>query len=240
MPYIDPDEKLVAFFRLHAKKNTTKSLEAGRPIYEDEEVVEIHFPASREVSVFPGWAMSHWQIDPETGSQYPVTYRERFKRQYEQFKAKAAQTKVGTPLQEAPFISAGKRLELQGQNIYTVEQLASVEGAELKNLGIGGRDLKNAACEYIERGTNRASDMKLHAELEALRAKNAILEEDLAHAKAKPVIEDASEGEFAGMSNHEIKEYVANNTGQTPLGNPSRKTLVRMATECRPERMTAA
>ena len=47
------DEKLVAVFKHHAEKNELKSKEAGRPIYDDKEVVEIHAPGSRNSTVQP-------------------------------------------------------------------------------------------------------------------------------------------------------------------------------------------
>ena len=69
--------------------------------------------------------MSHWSDDPVTGEQTQVTYAERFQHQYRQFKTAAAQTKTGTPLDHAPFLTEGRRAELRAQNIYTVEALAA-------------------------------------------------------------------------------------------------------------------
>ncbi len=106
--------------------------------------------------MFPATAFSHWEIDPQTGEQAKVTYAERFQRQYQQFKAHATQTKSGTPLAYAPFLTEARRAELRAQNIYTVEALAAIDGQELKNLGPGGRELKNAAMEYIEEAKARA------------------------------------------------------------------------------------
>jgi hypothetical protein len=95
--------------------------------------------------VLPATSVSHWAIDPATGGQIKVTYAERFRRQYQQFKALTAQTKSGTPLTHAPFLTEGRRAEMRALNIYTVEQLAAIDGQELKNIGTGGRELKNAA-----------------------------------------------------------------------------------------------
>ena len=62
-------------------------------------------------------------------SRSTVTYAERFARQYQQFKAQAAQTKSGTPLEYAPFLTEARRAELRALNIYTVEALAAIDGA---------------------------------------------------------------------------------------------------------------
>ena len=115
-----------------------------------KEIVELHYPGSRNWSAHPATSFSHWAIDPATGEQVKVTYAERFSRQYRQFKAHATQTKSGTPLTFATFLTEARRAELRAQNIYTVEALAAIDGQELKNLGPGGREMKNAAMEYIE------------------------------------------------------------------------------------------
>jgi hypothetical protein len=231
----DPDDALVVLFKYLAVKNPAETLAQGRPIFDDKEHVQIMAGGMKDVKVFPAHEFCRWVVDPYTGEQRKQTYAERFKRQYQQFKAEASQTKQGTPLDHAPFLSEGRRSELRAQNIYTVEQLALIEGAELKNLGPGGRDLKNQAVDFIEQAKSGAPNLQLQAELEALKARNAVLEEDLA---AKKELEK-SEGEFAGMTDQEIKEYITTHTGQRPLGNPARRNLVRMATECRPEKVVA-
>ena len=233
----DPDEVLVVLFKHQAFPNDDKSLAAGRPIFDDLEVCEIRAPGSKEVKVFPATFFSRWVDDPFTGQQRKQSYAERFKHQYQQFKADAAQTKTGTPLELAKFLTDGRRAELRAQNIYTVEVLAAVEGAELKNLGPGGREMKNAATEYIEAGKTSAPNKMLQAELEALKARNAILEEDMAAKKAREASDPDEPGEFAGMSLAQIREFITVNTGQAPLGSMNRKTLVRMAATARPEQV---
>jgi hypothetical protein len=233
----DPDAALVALFRYNAKLNEAKTNEAGRPIYDDEEICEIRFPGSRNVSVFPATAMSHWSTDPETGGQIKVTYAERFRRQYQQFKSHNAQTKSGTPLGHAPFLTEARRAELRAQNIYTVEALAAIDGQELKNLGFGGRELKNGALEFIAESKTNAPNLQMQSELEALRAKNAVLEEDMQALKAQAEKKVATaEGEFDNMTLEQLREFIHTNTGQQVIGTPNRKSLVRMAMDCRPDK----
>jgi len=231
----DPDDVLVVLFKHFAQENPAKSLEAGRPIFDDIEVCEIRSPGNKDVKVFPATSFTRWIDDPHTGRQTKQTYAERFSYQYRQFKAQATQTKSGTPLDHVPFLSEGKRAELRAQNVYTVEQLAAIEGTELKNLGPFGREMKNKAEEYIAEGKSSAPNMKMRAELEALRARNAVLEEDM---QAKRNADDA-EGEFANMDLDQIREYITTNSGQEPIGakNMNRKTLVRLAANLRPEKV---
>lgn len=223
MPVRDPDESIVALFKHHAVKNEGKTLKEGRPIYDDMEICELRFPGSRAVSVFPAMAFSHWINDPETGEQTKMTYAERFARQYRQFKEQHAQTKSGTPLAHALFLTEARRSELRALNIYTVEALAHIDGQELKNLGAGGRDLKNKAQEYIKESKSNAPNLALQAELEALKARNAILEED----KERRTKDDP----FEDMTTDQIRDFIRENTGHAPHGALNRKTLVRMATE---------
>jgi len=222
----DPDDTIVALFRNHAMKNEAKTLTEGRPIYDDMEVVEIRFPGSRSMSVFPATAFSHWQNDPQTGEQTPITYAERFSRQYQQFKSQHAQTKSGTPTAHAQFLTEARRAELRALNIYTVEQLAAVEGPELKNLGGGGRDLKNKAVEYIAESKAAAPAAAMAAELDALRARNAVLEED-----AKLTKQPAGDGAFDDMTLDQLRDFITTNSGHAPHGSLGRKTLTRMASD---------
>jgi hypothetical protein len=232
MPLRNPDDVLVAQFKFQAMENQVKSLKEGRPIYDDVEVCVIRAPGSKDVKVFPSTAFSHWDDDPETGTQRKVTYAERFSHQYRQFKANAAQTKSGTPLEHAPFLTDARRAELRAMNVYTVEQLAAVEGTELKNLGPYGREAKNKAIEFIEEARGAAPNKQMLAELEVLRAQNAVLQEDMAALKNGNA---RAEKEFDGMSDDALREYIGAQTGSVPQGTLPRKTLKRMAMDARPE-----
>jgi hypothetical protein len=230
----DPDAAVVALFRLHAVKNESKTLEAGRPIYDDVEVCEIRFPGSRAVSVFPATAFSHWQGDINSGEQIPITYAERFMRQYQQFKMHNPQTKSGTPLADAAFLTEARRAELRALNIYTVEALAAVDGQELKNLGHNGRDLKNRAQEFIDESKRGAPNLAMQAELEQLRARNVVLEEDrkLLRERGKDVVtQDVVDAEFDDMDIDQLREFITTNSGHAPHGSIGRKTLIRMASD---------
>ena len=234
----DPDDSIVAIFKELAVKDEVASLAAGRPVFVDEEIVELHYPGSKNWSAHPATSFSNWVIDPTTGEQTKVTYAERFRRQYQQFKAHATQTKVGTPLQYVPFLTEARRAELRAQNIYTVEALAHVDGQELKNLGQGGRDMKNAAMEYVAASQTGAISAQVQAELEALRAKNQVMEEDLAALKAAKV--PGPNDEFDEMDLAQLREYITSNTGQAPLGTLNRKNLLRLARDAAPEKASAA
>jgi len=104
MPPRGTDDDLTVIFKNFAVRNPAKTARAGRPIYDDMEVCEIRKPGGRDYSVFPALSMSHRANDAETGT-IVVTYAERFKRQYRQFKELQTQTKSGTPLEHVPFLT---------------------------------------------------------------------------------------------------------------------------------------
>jgi hypothetical protein len=222
---IPNDKGVIAIFKNGTVRNPLKSAEAGRPIFDDVEVVEVRHPGSRDYGVYPATERSHWIVDEVTGEQRAVSFAERFAKQYQQFKANQQQTKSGTPLDYLPFLTEGKRAELRALNIYTAEALTIVDGAELKNLGPSGRDLKNKAIEFLANASDAAKVTKLEAELEAMRARNQVLEDD-----AKVLAADKPPtSEFEGMSNEQLRDHIASLTGITPKGNLPRRTLLRMA-----------
>jgi hypothetical protein len=237
----DPDDVILAIFRHDSVKNERKSAEAGRPIFDDIELCELRYPGSKNTGVYPALGFARWVIDPETGEQVKQTYAERFSRQYQQFKRHSAQTKAGTPLTFATFLTEARRAELRAQNVYTMEQLAAIDGQELKNLGPSGREYKNQAVQFLEEAAVGAPNTKLAAELEALRAKNDVLESDLkllqeaASRKA-----DEADDDFNTMSNEQLRSFIEANTGHAPKGLLNRKTLMRMARDCSPENTEAA
>jgi len=225
----DPDASVVALFKTIARKNETESIKQNRPVFDDFDVCELRYPGSKNVGVYPATGFSHWIVSPIDGSQQAISYAERFKRQYQQFRSESVQTKSGTPLEYGRFLTEARRAEMRAQNIYTLEALAAIDGAELKNLGVNGRDLKNKAIEYLEEAKTGAPNTQMMAELEALRARNALLEEDIRRVAPADEFTSTHGDRFDGMNIEQLREFVTTNTGQAPLGSMNRKTLLRLA-----------
>lgn len=224
------DRGVVAVFRNDIVKNHAKSVEAGRPVFDDVELVEMRYAGSKNISVFPATEFSHWDEDEINGGQRAVTYAERFSRQYQQFKAHQQQTKSGTPLDYLPFLTEAKRAELRALNIYTAEALSLLDGAELKNLGPGGREMKNQAIGFLETSSDVARLSKMEEELTALKARNQVLEDDLKAGPRQGAV-DEEPAEFVNMTDTQLRDHIKALTGIAPKGHPSRKTLIRMAQE---------
>ena len=230
------DERgVIAIFRNHMTPNEGKSAQAGRPIFDDVEICELRFAGSRNVFVFPATSMSHWDDGADGLGHRIITYAERFPLQYQQFRTRQHQTKVGTPLDYLPFLTEARRAELRALNIYTAEALSIVDGAELKNLGPQGREFKQAAIEFLERSDDNARLSQMQQRIDELMAQQEVLKQDLERAKSngngaekKPTYDD--------MSDDQLRAHVKTVTGIEPKGNLPRKTLIRMAEEQREAR----
>src|SRR5690606_12795694 len=105
IPMSKSDAQLVVTFRADKVKNEAKSVEAGRPIYDDIELCEVRTAGDREtVKVFPAHAFHQWAMNEE-GEQEQITYAQRWSEQYRRFKERRAQIQEGTPLSELPFLT---------------------------------------------------------------------------------------------------------------------------------------
>ncbi len=198
-----------AAFKTLSVMNDAKSKKDGRPVYDDHEVCEIRFSANKQtVGVFPAHEQCEWGEDPVTSERVRITYAQKFNEQYKKFKAGAVQSASGTPVEELPFLTQGKRLELKALNIYTAEALAALDGNNLKMLGMGGRDLKNQAQLYLDSAAKSHDVMAVVAEnedlkrriaaLEALASSTRLPEQDT--AQSVPVEDEDEAGSGSGAS----------------------------------------
>lgn len=174
------DSKTTVTFRNHVMPDPAASQKAGRPIFSESEVCDIVFAANTKTkATFP----AH-EAEPNATRESVkegggvITYAMMYNEQYRAFKAGTTQPLGGTPLSEAPFLTEAKRRELKALNIHTVEALADLDGPALKQLGMGGRELKNQATAYI-----RSADGSANAT--ALAAENVSLREQMAELQAQ-------------------------------------------------------
>ena len=226
------NEHLVTpFFTTEAVEDLPASLLAGRPIFKEMELVEVRIAGDRNFApVFP--ALSMWMRD---GNQ-EISYAERWPEQYARFKEGAVQVADGTPLDELPFLTVGRRAELKALKIYTAEALAALDGRNLKVLAGEGHKLKEAAQAYLDKANGTAniihmvkenSDLKsqldtMKAQIEALQ-RGQPLQPQAVERQALPPADD-----FGDMTDAQLKDEIAKLTGNRPQGNPNRGTLLSM------------
>jgi hypothetical protein len=209
------DALLIVKFYHDAKENKFKSHEAGRPVFDDIEMCEINFPADRAKSLFVP-AHSEWKRFGTTR----VTYAERFKEHYARFKLNEGPVVEGTPLSEAPFLSMAQKASLKALQVYTIEQLASLTGQALKNIGAGGLAIQQQAEAYLSTASGTADAVKMRIEIEELKRQLA----------ERPIPEPVTDG-YDDMDTEALKSHIETKTGSRPRGNPSDATLRMMARE---------
>lgn len=222
-------------------EDLNESRKQGRPIFKDVEHCRIRWAGDNKRELDEP-ANQKFKRDPETNRW--ITYAEAFPEHYRLFKANEDQDRVnGTPLSEVPFLTEAKRAELRALNVRSLEALASLDGAALQRLGMGGRDLKNKAQAFIDAASGTATETRLAEEnaaltarLEALEAMvNSVAIDRTVAPAAAPVSEpddDTPSGSpFEAWGDEDIKNWIKDQAGARPVGNPSHKTLVAKADE---------
>ena len=143
------DQKLyVAFFKA-AIKNEFRSIQEGRPIFDEIDHIKIMTPGSRDVFV----------------SEANEGYVQRFPTQWARYKANQDQSTSGTPLSALPWMNIGQIAEFNAMNVKTVEQLVGMSDA-LSGKFMGHHQIKQRAKMFLEAAQDAAPALKLQAELE--------------------------------------------------------------------------
>lgn len=164
----------VEFFA-DAVEDKSVSTKKGRPVFKDVEKVRILFPGDTK-RVLVAYA-TELCMKGEDGEW--MDYRSAYPDHYAMFKKTHGKSSVaGTPLSEATFLTMAQRKMLSAQNVMTVEQLASLDGPQLRTLGMNARKLKDQATAYLESANTSADSTRLAAE-------NAEMKEQLAALQAQ-------------------------------------------------------
>lgn len=166
-----PKSPAVPVFFTEAVKLEFKSKQAGRPVFEDREFVRIIIPGDRRSMV----------VEPVNEA-----HKQRWPREYEAFRAGAEAPLEGTALADWPQISRARVEELAYFHIRTVEQLAAINDAQLQQLGMGARELRERASVFLDvakNGTGAVS--KLLSRVEAAQARSDALEQALKQANQR-------------------------------------------------------
>ena len=243
MADFNKDPLVTPYFYVDAVQDKTATEKEGRPIFRDEEFVEVRIAGDRNFApVFPAHAM--WERRPGEFGVEEVTYAMRWPEQYRRFKEGTTQVAEGTPLEELPFLTVARRSELKALKIYTAEALATLDGKNIKVLAGEGYKLKEQAQAYLDkaRGTagvvqTAARMVELQAQLDTAMEQIARLQQgqapiptvDVPAAANTPITTDENVFDpHMTKSDDELKELIAQKVGQRPRGNPNRSTLLNM------------
>lgn len=141
------DNSVYVKFFTKPVKDDSASDAAGRPIFKDREYVEIRTPGQQTNVV-----------------QRPVTDmdRSRFRQAYAMFKSGQDDQLVGTPLEEAPWITRSQVEELAYLRVRTVEHLAELNDS-VCGQNAGMYELKRKAQAFIANAKDGAPAAALAA-----------------------------------------------------------------------------
>lgn len=155
------DSRLAVQFYTKAVKNEPKSLEAGRPIFEDKVYIKI---------IVPGDNLS--EIDRPMYNED----KQRFPKHWYDFQNRHGNDEVvtGTPLEEWALLTKGQAEELKGLKFRTVESIANCADSQLQRIGmIAGmspHSFRDKAKAFLNLAQTSADSEKREAELAAVKA----------------------------------------------------------------------
>jgi hypothetical protein len=144
----EADRKLFVVFYKDVVKNEVKSTEAGRPIFDEVDLVKIITPGSRDS--FVGDATEQ--------------YQHRFPQQWARYKAGKSQEMSGTPLNQLPWLGVGQIAEFNGVGCHTVEQLVGMPDS-ISQKFMGHHAIKQRAQQYLVASKAEAPTLKMESEL---------------------------------------------------------------------------
>lgn len=144
----DQDRSLLVKFYIKPREDKEASDREGRPIFKDVEHIDIKIAGNKNA-----------------GAGRPATDadKRRFPEHYAAFKNRTStEVGMGTPLTEWPPCSRSRAEELAYFNVKTVEQLATMNDAQVSNF-MGLFKLKEQAKVWLEnaKSTKPLFDMKL-------------------------------------------------------------------------------
>lgn len=150
-------------FYVKPVQNGRKTTEEGRPVFDDQEYVEIHVPGDKN-SI----------IDTPVRDEH----KRRWPQHYAHFKGQQEAPSEGWALTEWPGVTRSQAEELAYFKVKTVEDVAGLSDTQLsKCLPMGGFPLREAAKRALELAKGAAPAEKLAAENAAKDAKIGALED---------------------------------------------------------------
>lgn len=215
---------ITPYFKHMSVLSVPDSEKAGYPVYEIKEMVELRFAGDRNYA--PCFEVTEmWR---RVGDRV-VTYAERFAEQYRAFVMGENQVAGGTALEMLkPYGMTPQQISLcNALKIYSIEALLEMRNPNA--LGLATNAIMAMAKRWKEdhdrrTQTETAENIEaLKAELERLRAK---LPAETPAPEEVDAIVQASDDEYAALTDSDLKERIAAKSGARPRGNPSRETLV--------------
>jgi hypothetical protein len=165
----DDGRDVIVSFETISEFMPAKTREAGREVYEDVIYIRKSVRGNDKLEVVR-------PVREEDKREFPFSWQE--------FQKGNEAAERGTNIAKLPGVDAPTLRLLHSKNIFTIEDMAMVNDNNLQNVGMGARELRRKAIEYVKahEGVSEASGLR------ELVSKQS---EDL--AKAMALIEKLSE-----------------------------------------------
>lgn len=172
----EADKALFVRFYTQPLKNEAKSVEEGRPIFDDSEMIEIRVRGEKDNVVVR-------ESRPDD--------HERFREAYKFFREGKSLSESGTPLAAWPAMTSAQVEELKYFKFFTVEDLAHAPESALGKFA-GLRALRDRAVTFLEAAKGNAPLEKMNKELldkqnqiDTMQAQLAAVNEQMAKLSAQ-------------------------------------------------------
>jgi len=163
------DRAQVVIFFKKATPNPAKSLENGRPYFDEKVFVRIHPPGERLNIV----------ERPAKGED-----ARRWPNQWAQFSQNKEQVPEGTPIgllyPDKPAVEA----TLRAGGVFTIEQCADLSGHAIESIGMGAQRWVNDAKKYLEYANKGVKAAQFRAEMDEKDREIKVLKQQVDHLTA--------------------------------------------------------
>lgn len=136
--------------------------DSGMPRYEDREFVMIHYPGGKDRQSFP----------------VNDSHRRRWAEKYARFKLVGKDEITGMPCAQWPVATSGQVDLLRVLNIFSVEQLAECSDAAIERVGLGGRELREKAKNYLKAAKDGSFVASITAQIQEIKDDNLSLRDE--------------------------------------------------------------
>lgn len=180
-------------FKRIAVADVKRTQELGRRVTKDVDFAFIMQPGSRDQveRIAADW-LKMLKDKALNGSpdSYPQEWIDGFHRKYEAWQQGQDAPLNGTSVREWPALSPSQAANFVALNILTIEDVAAMTEDAMRNVGMGGRDLREKARDWLAGGeiakTVQQENEGLKAQLAELSARLAELEGDKPRRGRKP------------------------------------------------------
>jgi hypothetical protein len=186
----------------------TKSVEEGRPFFENKIFVKIHPPGER-LNI----------VDREASD----TDKRRFPMQWAQFQQNSPQVSNGTPIEMLFAANPATAAALQASGVHTVEQCAALSAHAIETIGMGAQTWVNEATRYLEVANKGVKASQLKAALDEKDREITSLKHTIELFKAE--LDQIRDSQNNAVSMADVQRLLAQNGGQgrrgTFVSNPN-------------------